>query len=315
MCRTSPDPREAARRINELRAHEHDNVERQHVVSRVILMRFTDSTTRLVQPVSVTDPNAPNLPIGPRGVGWVKDFVPFASASAERLWALTEDRLPRALRPCDRDQVHSDPAAVDVLRDTLALHYVRNPTSRVIHERIYHQARAEVEHRLPHHPGYVGEFRRQFFGLFPAGPEAAGMLLDRVVQDWDVDYESGLLFRHMVERIFGRSREVLSSIPIEVVRPASAEFLIGDSPVIVLDRQGRNGPIEGVALGDGDQILMPVGPHMMIACGPADATGVAPQDLVYALNSWQIRAAREQVFMRPGSDLEALVREVRFALP
>jgi uncharacterized protein DUF4238 len=309
-----PDPHAAARRLNELRAHEHDNVERQHVVSRVILKRFCDDT-RLLPPVSVTDPNARSLPIGPRGAGWVKDFVPRASASAERLWAQTEDRLPRVLRLCDHDRVHSDPAAVDVLRNTLALHYVRSPTSLVIHERTYHQARAEVQRQLPQHPGFEEEFRRRFSGLLPTGPEAAGLLLDRVAQGWDGDYQSGLLFRHTVERIFGKSREVLSSLPIEVVHPASGEFLIGDAPVIVLDRQGRNGPTEGVALGDADQILMPLGPQTMIACGPADATAVVSEDWVKVFNSWQIRAAREQVFMRPGSGLHALVREVRFGLP
>jgi hypothetical protein len=216
------------------------------------------------------------------------------------------------MRLCDQDGVHSDPAAVDVLRDTLALHLVRNPTSMVVHDRTYRAARVEVQLRLPEHPGYVAEFRRTFSGLWPAGPEAAGLLMDRVAAGWDRDYESGLLFRHMVERMFGRCREWLSSHPIEVVRPGSGEFVIGDSPVIVLDGKGRNGPIEDVALGDADQILMPVGPHTLIACGPADATGVAPEHLVKELNSLQIQAARDHVFTRPGSGLDALVREIRF---
>jgi hypothetical protein len=118
----------------------------------------------------------------------------------------------------------------------------------------------------------------------------------------------------MVERIYHLSLEKLSHVSIEVIHPEVGEFLIGDSPVLVVDRSGRNGPLEGVNLETASQVLMPLGPATMIACGPTDATGVLPDHLVKGLNAMQVRAASKHVFIRPGSGLDAFVREVRFGV-
>src|SRR5690242_4311325 len=130
-----PDPYAMRSRLDELRAEADPEIARQHVVSKVILRRFTNSD-RLLQPVSVTDPEAPNRLIGPAGVGWEHSFIPRASASAERLWGTVENGLGQVIRRCAA-RVPLSVADLDLLKLAIVLHYVRNPKSLVPHQQSY----------------------------------------------------------------------------------------------------------------------------------------------------------------------------------
>ncbi|MEU7810455.1 DUF4238 domain-containing protein [Micromonospora chalcea] len=298
-----------ARRVEELRAEASNNIEEQHVLSRVILKQFTDDR-HLLHAVSVIDRNAMTLKKGPRGVGKVPNFVPQASRSAEELWGRTENLIPRVIKLCQQDRLHDDPAAVAVVRDIVALHYIRNRGLLTIHKRGYEQIRAELRRNARNMPGYEQGFRRQFRRAL-RDDEDHDAYFEVLARKTDSDFRSGLLFRASVERMFMRCRQWMVEKPVQLLHPEGGMFLIGDSPVISVDHLGRLGPENGVAIGDAIQILMPLTPRTLIAFGPS-ATGVVPAEIVAELNTLQVRAAHEYVFVHPASGLEDFVRTVRF---
>ncbi len=96
--------------------------------------------------------------------------------------------------------------------------------------------------------------------------------------------------------------------PKHVLVPCEhGEFLIGDTPAFTIDR-------ERDALGFTDNVslehpaTLPLGPDRLAALGPKDEWLTVPASCVDELNRYQIRKAKERVFMRTGSGLQAFVR-------
>ncbi|MCM4082183.1 DUF4238 domain-containing protein [Paractinoplanes hotanensis] len=298
-------PREVAR-LAALRVQAGDNVREQHVVSRSLLQKFADGHRQL-HAMSVSDRTAKVIRRGPRGLGKIPNFVPQASLSAEQLWGETERQIPALLHQCDTDAILGDPEATAAIRDLIALHYVRNRSLRRAHQHAYGSSREAAKRALQGQPEYVEDFQRRF-GRPPRGNEDLEFFFEMVLaRSWDTDFRDGLLLRFSVERLFMVCREWMSERPIQIVHPKSGEFLIGDAPVITLGAQGQI----GVALGDAEQIFMPLTPRSLLAFGPS-AVGQVPEASVNQLNAFQVRAAHEFVFVRPGSGLEQFVRDTRF---
>ena len=80
-----------------------------------------------------------------------------------------------------------------------------------------------------------------------------------------------------VEDLFGQAREWMSGLGLEILTPASGEFLIGDVPVLTI-RHDRTqaGVLGGIALGDANTVIMPLGPHHLAALGTANLAGKLP---------------------------------------
>jgi hypothetical protein len=300
----------AARRIAELRLQADDNIREQHVVSRVVLKQWTDRT-RCLNAVSVTDRTAKVITRGPGGLGKIPSFVPRASRSAEERWAMTERHVPRLVRLCDSDDILNNPDAAATLRDLVALHLVRNRSFWRVHVQGFRHEREALKQRARTLRGYADDFQRRF-GRPPRTDEDHDLYFEMVLaQRSDIDFHSGLTFRYSVERMFDRCRAWMARRQIQIVHPSSGEFLIGDAPVVLLDRRGRWKPGVAVTLGNASQILMPVTPRSLVAFGPT-AKGEVPAHVVDELNTYQVRAAHTHVFVRPGSGLEDFVRTTRF---
>ncbi|MFI6161682.1 DUF4238 domain-containing protein [Micromonospora haikouensis] len=302
----------SVRHLAALRKYADDNVVEQHVVARVVLKRWTNEK-RVLSAVNVTDREAKVITRGPAGLGKIRNFVPQASRSAEQVWGSTEQRVPRLFRMCDGDAIMDDPTATEALRDVVALHYVRSRGFHRVHEQSYRQQRQRIKQLVRTRPDYEASFLRRL-GRQPSTEEDHEFYFEMVLArewEWDSYFSSGLLFRASVERMFRQCQKWMSGRPVQLVHPASGEFLIGDAPVVSLDALGRLGPECGVALGDATQIFMPLTPRSLVAFGPS-RVGKVPRAMVDELNAYQVRAAHEFVFLRPGSNLESFVRDTRF---
>ena len=95
----SQTPADLLLRMQQLASEESDDhVGGQHVVAKVILRRFVgvDGKSKgLLYPFRLRYPDSRHTPLGPDGCGKIKDFVAFASASAEHLWKETRRQAPR----------------------------------------------------------------------------------------------------------------------------------------------------------------------------------------------------------------------------
>jgi hypothetical protein len=121
------------------------------------------------------------------------------------------------------------------------------------------------------------------------------------------EHASGKLFRESIEDTFDKVCSMIANRQIEVVMPQEGEFLVGDNPAITIRNEG--GSITyGVAVGDSDTVVLPVGPRHMLALAPQNLIFSVPKTTVDKLNALQIRAAYRHVFFRPGSSLETFAR-------
>jgi len=65
------------------------------------------------------------------------NFVAYASASVERLWHQTENRLHDALTAVDEGKLFESDAHVATIKDAIALHLARSIATRIVHYRLW----------------------------------------------------------------------------------------------------------------------------------------------------------------------------------
>ena len=232
-------------------------------MSKVILRRFVGVDAegdRLLYPYRLRYPNVRHKLLGPDGCGKIKNFITYASASAERLWKETEDKLPDALAAVDDGTLLSSPERLDTIKDAVALHYARSQATRIVHVRIFIQAAAASRNLwlTDWRPRLEAAFYR-VKGFYAVGDQALGRFLDEMMQPSLDMAVSGQLFRERIEDIYLKTRTFVTSSGLEVLTPGSSEFLIGDVPALTIPRNGTGlGALGGTA-------LMPLGPHHLVA--------------------------------------------------
>jgi hypothetical protein len=147
-------------------------IARQHLISKAILRRFCEpgpgnAGLQLMRHDLLQGNARPN---GPGGVGYVRNFVKIDSQATEEMWQLTENALPQAIDAAISHAILADPRLISVLRDAIALHYVRNPQALEGHEQTFADAFQNVAEALTRTPAAAEAFRRRY-GLEPAGPK------------------------------------------------------------------------------------------------------------------------------------------------
>jgi hypothetical protein len=291
-------------------------VEGQHVVSKVILRRFVGvggESDGLLYPFRLRYPNARHRLLGPDGCGKIENFVLYASASAERLWKETEDKLHGALAAVDAGTLLSSPEHLATIKDAIALHYARSKATRIVHVRIFVQAAAASRNLwlTDWRPRLEAAFY-QAKGFYAVGDQALERFLDEMMQPNLDMAASGQLFRARIEDIYLKARAFVSFSGLEVLMSGSSEFLIGDVPALTIPRNGTGlGALGGTALGDARTVIMPLGPRHVVALARTSLSAELTPDQVATANAYQTRGALEYVYLRPGSGLEHFVRRVK----
>ncbi|MER5775490.1 DUF4238 domain-containing protein [Streptomyces sp. NPDC002039] len=300
-------------RVREL---EHDpgrRVRRQHLVSKVLLKRFTAPGTGgqgpQLYPYDLDHPHQVHKLKGPAGCGWVEDFVPFASGSLESVWARTEQHLPRAFAALDAGRLFEEPEHHPVLRDLIALHWVRSHFYRNTFDRIYTDSRAQRRQWfLTTGQDLIKAAALQELGLHLTGLQGLQHVVDELQRPTDELYESGALLRIQMEDMFYKVREHIATAALEIHTPATGELLIGDTPAQTIRKDGDS-RVYGMAIGDATTMVIPLGPKHLLTLGRHHAQGISWDQGRDFMNRLQILAARRHVFYRPRSGLEHTVRK------
>jgi Protein of unknown function (DUF4238) len=315
--RPSQTPADILLRIQELAPEASVNpVEDQHVISKVILRRFVGvggEGDGLLYPFRLRYPNARDRLLGPDGCGKIKNFVAYASASAERLWKETKDKLPDALAAVDDGTLLSSPEHLATVKDAVALHYARSEATRIVHVRIFIQAAAASRNLwlADWRPRLEAAFY-QAKGFYAVGDQALERFLDEMMQPNLDMAASGQLFRARIEDIYLKACAFVSSSGLELLTSGSREFLIGDVPALTIPRDGIGlGALGGTTLGDARTVIMPLGPRHLVALARTSISAELTPDQVATVNAYQVRGALEYVYLRPASGLEHFVRWVK----
>jgi hypothetical protein len=290
------------------------HVTEQHLISKVLLRRFAGTSgphRGLICPFRLEYPEARHRPLGPDGCAKADNFVAWASASAEKLWKETEDRLLDALAALDAGTLLNDAGHLSVIKSAIALHFTRSKASRIIHASVWAETVDRGRRRwLNQNRGLLAHWFYVTKGLYPAGDEALGMFADELMELSLSLGASGALWRERVESLYLRARATTDSARLEILTPQEGgEFLIGDVPALTVraDRVGV-GALGGIALAEAQSVFLPLGPRHAAALGKEDQVIRLSPDQVEAVNALQLAGAIEYVYLRPGSPLTESVR-------
>jgi hypothetical protein len=308
-----PEPNDDyLQRIAALESETEPAVRDQHVVSRVVLKGFAapgrggagwqltpfDLLRRLQQRSR-----------GLRGCGLIKDFLPFASGSAERLWGEVENKLHPAIEAARAGRLHEDPVNVAAIQEAVALHLVRSRRYVEVHEAAVRRSVEEVRQEVLNSKRQllVSEFLHRY-GLYPAGSEALEALLDEHIARWLDLRDRGALARVSAESMFRRVCGTARHAAVEVWHtPPGHELLISDSPCFTF-RYVEGGRIQAnTAIGDSHGIALPLASDCLVALGPAPKDDTLELEQVPLFNRLQVEVGYGHVYYRPGSAMAEFV--------
>ncbi len=290
------------------------HVTEKHLISKVLLKRFAEPSgphRGLVCPFRLEYPQARHRLVGADGCAKVDNFVAWASASVEKLWKETEDRLPDALASMDAGTLFGNAGQVSVIKSAIALHFARSKATQVIHARVWAETVERGRNRwMTEHRQLLAYWFYREKGLYPAGDEALGIFADEIMELSLSLAGSGVLWRERIESLYLQARAMTEAAGLEILTPpGSGEFLIGDVPALTVraDRAGV-GVLSGIALAEAQSVFLPLGPRHAAALGRANRIIHLTSDQVAEVNTRQLRGAIDYVYLRPGSPLMATVR-------
>jgi hypothetical protein len=287
----------------------------QHTVSRVVLRRFMSKNR-----VSVFDRELQSIyPSSPKSIFKLERFDAHDPLGSEARWQKVETQMQRVYRAIDERKILDDPRLLDVLYDLLAVHWVRSPALKMASEQVRDGVIAASHTRLADRHELLGISFKQRTGLHPTGPEALAeenrrlhTLKPGVPEQW---------FSESLSRNFGRAQAEFrrSQIQIGYAPAGGQDFMIGDAPVIIR-KPGHDGfgPHQGVALGDVEEICMPIGPDVLVALGPEPGAIDLTESDVDRFNEFQIRSFVRWLGAHPGGRSDQQIRaniKVRAVVP
>jgi hypothetical protein len=289
-------------------------VREQHLVSKVLLRQFCESTPQGERLRSYSLKFGKGQLKAPRGVGKMDNFVTIDSKETERVWSLTEQNLPAALSAARSSRLFKYPERVTTIKDAIALHFARSldalASSEALQEETLKSQRGAF---LADKRGMDALFYLKYKFYPPAGGNAREAVVDDLLSTTRGLIDNGAYFRLRVVDLFHSAREVAQRRGLQIISPRRGEFLIGDVPAIPVDRErGAVGVLDGVAFADASMIVLPLGPRRLAAL-TKEPNGFERigERRVAELNSFQVVNAKERVFSRPGGDLESFIQSQR----
>ncbi|TDU83992.1 uncharacterized protein DUF4238 [Kribbella voronezhensis] len=284
----------------------------QHVVSKVVLKHFEGEVQGVRQIGVFSVRHGSQRPIGIGNAGRVQDLLRIGSASAEKLWKVTEDEIGQAIADIRDQELLASPHSMSILRDAIALHFARSkslvPFLECAEDRISLET-IVIRHREQLTAFFVAEY-----GGLPTENQLISLAKDLTV-DGRALVASDAWPRARVEQVFEMLKRNASHELI-LVRPdaGAGEFLIGDTPAVAYRH--------AVALGESrigwnraDEIVMPFAPDLAICLAPKSAASAlerlarVPPSRVDILNARQVGAAIDYVFHRPEAEFAGFIAE------
>ena len=295
-------------------------VPRQHFISQCLSEQFTE----LVNPSAGLQLNSYDLQWkktylkGTAGVGYIDNFVKIDSAAIEKVWKQVEDNLPAAIAAVKDGSIFGCPDLVEVIRNTIALHFVRNPQICEIHESSFEPVYSQGVEALAKTSWSEEAFTREHGGLYPAGPEGRRVGAEQMLERLSDRFDEGVLFRLRSQDLFEKICDRFANHGLEILSPASEdrEFLIGDVPGLAVDLNvGIAGYGESVGLAKATTVILPLDPQHLAALGPSNRFRQISNHEVDQLNQLEVRASKHHVFYRPSVDFKAAIDAWRAAAP
>ena len=310
-----PSNREILQRVKTLAPEAAQNEPDQHVVSKVILKQFTEPWGKkgelLLASLNVRHPERKIVRGGPTRFGKIPSYLRFASSSAEDLWGATETRLHEPLEAIKRDDRIADPSHEAVIRDAIALHFIRSIPTAALHQTTWKQRREAARQKWRDNLEMLQWIHVNVFGWWTDDPARLELALDEFYRPVDQLVSSDAIFRVSLEDRFQRVRAGFRAFDLKILASPDREFLIGDVPVLAMrEGHGGLGIFDGVGLANADEIVLPLTPHHVAVLGQGNQSREATADEIDRYNTLEVRLAYRYVYFKPVGGLAPFVRSL-----
>ncbi len=298
-------------------------IQRQHLVSRVLQRQWLTPQSELLSWYSI------HRGLNPGGRGnisenlmYLRNFVSVDAKTTEDFWKETEDELPTIFESIELGTIFRNDQLVAKLRDLVIVHFARSFEVREVHNSTWQSGIRTYTESLQSNPRNLDRLFTLKRGHAP-DPENALAARQEIINDFTGCsrqlFSSGLAFRFRILDLFEGSRLGWANSGIRILRPqANSEFLIGDAPVIQIDRDHTR---RAMSLNQPDniqQMFLPIGPNFAVLLDRNDSNNGyedISSDAVKRYNTWEVEAAERAIVMRMGSYLEHFPETIRPAPP
>ena len=233
-----------------------------------------------------------------------------ALRNADRVFQKIERRVLNKVREIAVDHYVTDEHR-DAVVQLFTIHLVRSQAFRDSQFSLLDRVEPEFVRDYPRSPEVLEKYQRHFGRLpFPGEVEA-------IVMQWFATQRAGGVVFDSIKHSIDTIDRVLRKWHLQVVQsPTSLPgFILGDVPVIHASLQARKfGFRDGLAVGDADVIMAPIGRRVMVCFAPHEKrpTTLTTKQSVRTLNALTIRVARQEVACHPddGADVQRACRSI-----
>ena len=205
---------------------------------------------------------------------------------------MTETRLHEPLEAIKRDDRIADPSHEAVIRDAIALHFIRSIPTAALHQTTWRERREAARQQWRDNPEMLQWIHVNVFGWWTDDPARLELALDEFYSPVDELVSSDAIFRVSLEDRFQRARAGFQAFDLKVLASPDREFLIGDVPVLAMrEGHGGLGIFDGVGLANADEIVLPLTPHHVAVLGQGTQSRQATADEVDRYNTLEVRLA------------------------
>ncbi|MGC1283250.1 MAG: DUF4238 domain-containing protein [Streptosporangiaceae bacterium] len=223
----------------------------------------------------------------------------------------TETRLHEPLEAVKRDGRIADPSHEEIIRDAVALHFIRSIPTAALHQATWRERREAARQKWRDNPQMLEWIHVNSFGWWADDPARPGLALDEFYRPVEELIASDAVLRVSLEDRFQRARVGFQSFDLKILAAPDREFLIGDVPVLAMrEGHGGLGIFDGVGLANADEIALPLTPHHVVVLGQGGKSREATADEVARYNTLAVRLAYRHVYMRPSGELAPLARSL-----
>jgi hypothetical protein len=312
MGATRAEPEAVADLAQRATDHQAPRIRDQHVVSKVLLRQFCVPVKNIEKLMAFNLQWGQPHPRTPRQVGKIVDIVKIDSESTERIWRQVETRLHAALLAVHNGQLLNHPSHVDTIKRAITLHFARRQEVSEFNERSWREQLEQHREVLRAQRWFMRAALEERYGrlILPDGAQVDEIALDLLMEGTTRLYESGSMFRLRVEDEFNRGERIASQVGLKVMEAGGGEFLIGDTPVVVLGPGGVSG-VRNVGLANAVTLALPLSPTHMAALHTIDEYVQIPASEVDDWNRRQVLQAKSHVYYRPGAPLATFITVTR----
>lgn len=239
--------------------------------------------------------------------GFQIDFVKVQAAETELLWKKIEDEIPRIRAGLEESGANVTTAVTKRIADLMALHFARSRLQPANFEQSLESSVRRSSHLTGEDLRSIEEGLNQWLPIYlPPGSSASTNRAKRFMRSaLRAGVRPSRAFRDGVIAHLKLAQDEIAKRDVIVLESApNTEFLIGDTPAVVIDPVERRlgGPLRPRSL-----LMLPLSPRFAAIAGSEPSIEL-DTTAVDRLNQAQYRAAATKVYLHPDSSLLATVQ-------